>query len=198
MPKPKGLSPKQARFVDEYLKDLNATQAAIRAEYSAKTAAIIGFENLRKPNIAAKISEAQKKLAEAAGVTQEWIVEELRKIASSNMLDFIEVDAAGIPRLAFSKLTPDRAAALAEVRFDRVMVGKGEDAVAVDRIKIKLHDKRAALVSLGQHLGMFVTRHKHEGGDGGPIIHEHRSAVLADISRLIGARRSDEAGGQTE
>jgi phage terminase small subunit len=81
------------------------------------------------------------------------------------MLDFIEIDDDGMPRLAFSKLTPDRAAALAEVRFDRVIDGKGEDAVPVERIKIKLHDKRAALVSLGQHLGMFVTRHKHEGGD---------------------------------
>jgi hypothetical protein len=86
------------------------------------------------------------------------------------MLDFIEVDDAGIPRLAFSKLTPDRAAALAEVRFDRVVDGKGEDAVAVERIKIKMHDKRAALVSLGQHLGIFVARHKHERKDGGRIV----------------------------
>jgi hypothetical protein len=87
---------------------------------------------------------------------------------------------------------------VAEVRFDRIMDGKGEDAVAVERIKIKLHDKRAALVSLGQHLGMFVASHKHEGGDGGPIIHEHRSAVLAEISRLISAGRGGTTGGEAE
>ncbi len=51
-----GLSPKQARFVDEYLVDLNATKAAERAGYSAKTAYSIGQENLRKPEIQAKIA----------------------------------------------------------------------------------------------------------------------------------------------
>jgi phage terminase small subunit len=58
------LTPKQEIFVLEYLKDLNATQAAIRAGYSAKTAEVIGYENLRKPQIAAAIDAAQKERAE--------------------------------------------------------------------------------------------------------------------------------------
>ena len=50
------LTPKQQRFCDEYLIDLNATQAAIRAGYSEKTAGVIAVENLKKPNIEAYIA----------------------------------------------------------------------------------------------------------------------------------------------
>lgn len=71
------LTPKQQRFVEEYLIDLNATQAAIRAGYSEKTAAVIGAENLIKPNIAKAIQEAQEKLSNKAQVTIEMVVQGL-------------------------------------------------------------------------------------------------------------------------
>lgn len=70
------LTPKQQRFVSEYLIDLNATQAAIRAGYSAKTARAIAAENLTKPDIAEALQAAQAKHAEEAGVSvQEWLAE---------------------------------------------------------------------------------------------------------------------------
>ena len=75
------LSPKQQRFVEEYLVDLNGTQAAIRAGYSEKTAAVIATENLRKPNIQVLIQEAKQKLSEKVGITQEFVIEGLRKEA---------------------------------------------------------------------------------------------------------------------
>ena len=71
------LTPKQQRFVEEYLIDLNATQAAIRAGYSEKTAKEIGNENLTKPNIAKAIAEAQEKLSNKAQVTVEMVVQGL-------------------------------------------------------------------------------------------------------------------------
>ena len=71
------LTPKQQRFVEEYLIDLNATQSAIRAGYSEKTAAVIGAENLIKPNIAKAIAEAQEKLSNKAQVTVEMVVQGL-------------------------------------------------------------------------------------------------------------------------
>lgn len=71
------LTPKQQRFVEEYLIDLNATQAAIRAGYSEKTAKEIGSENLTKPNIAKAIAEAQEKLSNKAQVTVEIVVQGL-------------------------------------------------------------------------------------------------------------------------
>lgn len=71
------LTPKQQRFVEEYLINLNATQAAIRAGYSEKTAKEIGSENLTKPSIAKAIAEAQEKLSNKAQVTVEMIVQGL-------------------------------------------------------------------------------------------------------------------------
>lgn len=73
------LTPKQSLFVKEYLVDLNATQAAIRAGYSEKTAASIGEENLRKPDISASIAEAQQAKAKKLDITVESILAELEE-----------------------------------------------------------------------------------------------------------------------
>ena len=70
----KKLTPKQQRFVDEYLIDLNATQAAIRAGYSAKTAAVIGNENLIKPYIADAIAKAQAERSERTEISQDYVI----------------------------------------------------------------------------------------------------------------------------
>lgn len=73
------LTAKQVRFVEEYLIDLNATQAAVRAGYSAKTAGSIGQENLTKPEIAAAIQVRQEKRSERVELSQDWVVERLRE-----------------------------------------------------------------------------------------------------------------------
>jgi phage terminase small subunit len=69
------MTPKQQRFVDEYLIDLNATQAAIRAGYSEKTAYSIGDENLRKPEIAAAIQAAMDERAERTEITADYVLQ---------------------------------------------------------------------------------------------------------------------------
>lgn len=74
------LTPKQALFVHEYLTDLNATQAAIRAGYSPRTAYSIGLENLRKPEIARAIQTAQAERADRVELTTDFVVNELRAI----------------------------------------------------------------------------------------------------------------------
>ena len=75
------LTPKQEAFVREYMIDLNATQAAIRAGYSERTANRIGAENLSKPVIQAEIQEQRKAAEEKCIVTVEWILSEIAKIA---------------------------------------------------------------------------------------------------------------------
>lgn len=70
------LTAKQEMFVLEYLKDLNATQAAIRAGYSEKTASAVGYENLRKPQIAAAIAEAGAQRIERTEVDADWVLRE--------------------------------------------------------------------------------------------------------------------------
>lgn len=74
------LTPKQERFVDEYMIDLNATQAALRAGYSEKTSYSIGQENLKKPEISKEIEKRQQKHAEKAEMTVEWVLQQYRDI----------------------------------------------------------------------------------------------------------------------
>jgi phage terminase small subunit len=71
------LAPKQECFVEEYLIDLNATQAAMRAGYSAKTAHIIGPENLGKPEISAAVSKAQTERSARTNITQDYVLESI-------------------------------------------------------------------------------------------------------------------------
>ena len=97
------LTAKQAAFVAEYLIDLNATQAAIRAGYSGKTAFIIGFENLSKPNIAEAISEAQEHRAKRLLVTADSLVIELEE-ARANAIASNQNSAAVAATMGKAKL----------------------------------------------------------------------------------------------
>lgn len=149
------LNPKQARFVAEYLIDLNATQAAIRAGYSAKTAKQIGSKLLTNIDVASEVSKRQEKIAKDRGITVDSITRELAKLGFSNMQDYLTITNEGDPQMDLSNLTRDQAAALAEVTVEDFKDGRGDAARDVRRIKFKLADKRAALVDLGKHLGMF-------------------------------------------
>jgi len=149
------LTPKQARFVEEYLVDLNAKQAAIRAGYSVRTAAVIGCENLIKPDIATAIAEQQAARSERLEISADRVVLEFAKLGFANMLDYMHFDAHGDPVLHFSDLTRDQVAALKEVTVETYVDGHGEDALGVKRVKIKLADKIAALDKLGRHLGIY-------------------------------------------
>ena len=152
------LTEKQKAFVKEYLVDLNATQAAIRAGYSEKTARQAGHRMLTNVDIQQAIQAAQKKREQKLEITQESVVQELAKIGFANMADYMKVGPWGDPTLNFSDLTRDQAAALSEVTVEDFTDGRGEDAREVRRVKFKLADKRAALVDIGRHLGMFASK----------------------------------------
>jgi len=177
---------KQQRFVDEYLVDRNATQAAIRAGYSQKTATVIGAENLTKPNIQEAIKLGEAEIAERTKITQDRVMKELEKIGFSNMLDYITITNGGDPVTDFSALTRDQAAAISEITVEEYTEGRGEDARNVKRTKFKLSDKRSALVDMGRHLGMFKDKVEITGANGGPIQQHHTNTPLSldDLSKL--------------
>lgn len=185
------LTGKQRRFVEEYLVDRNATQAALRAGYSEKTAYAVGAENLRKPQIAAAVAAAQEARSKRTEITADAVLRELAKLGFANMDDFMKVGPDGAPRLDFSSLTRDQKAALVEVTVEEFVDGRGEEARDVRRVKFKLADKRAALVDIGKHLGMFRERVEHSGPDGGPLQMEatHRAAdeFASRVLRLAAA-----------
>lgn len=163
------LTPKQERFVAEYLIDLNATQAAIRAGYSAKTAGAVGHENLRKPEISKAVQEAMKAREQRTEITQDRVLQELAKLGFANMQDYMRITPEGEPVADLSQLSRDQAAAITEFTVEDFTDGRGEDSRDVRRVKFKLADKRAALVDIGKHLGMFKDKVELTGANGGPV-----------------------------
>lgn len=155
------LTDKQIRFVDEYLVDLNATQAAIRAGYSPKTAYSIGGELLNKPEIKSRVDIAQAERSKRTGINQDRVLRELAKVAFVNAPDVIDFNDATIKDNASS----DDTAAIASVKVKKIPTMEGE---GVER-EIKLADKLKALELLGKHLGMF-TDNIHVTGDMGVTI----------------------------
>ena len=164
------LNPKQDRFASEFIIDLNGKQAAIRAGYSPKTAEMQASRLLRHVKVQAKISELQAARAKRTGITSDMVLVELAKLGFANMQDYMTSNKEGLPLLDFGALTRDQAAALQEVTVDSYVDASGEDKRTVKRVKFKLADKRAALVDIGRHLGMFPTKVEHTGKDGADLI----------------------------
>jgi len=140
------LTPKQRRFVEEYLIDLNGTQAAIRAGYSPNTAKEIASENLTKPNIAAAIAKAMADRSRRTGITVDRVLEEIAKIAFVNAADIINVDGS----VEWNAERHDTAA----VQSVKVKTIPAEDGNIVER-EVRLYDKAKSLEMLGRHLGLF-------------------------------------------
>ena len=144
------MTKKQKLFVEEYLIDLNATQAAIRAGYSPDTAKAIGSENLTKPDIRAHIDKAMAERTKRTGVNADRVVMELAKIAFINAMDVIDTKTATVKADAL----PEDTAAIQSVK---VKTSSSENSEMVER-EIKMADKIKALELLGKHLGMFKDR----------------------------------------
>lgn len=140
------LTEKQQRFVDEYLIDLNATQAAIRAGYSVKTANEQGAQNLAKLSIQQAISEAMAERSKRIGVNQDRVVLELAKIAFVKMTDIVD-DEGKIK----DDTTDDDRACIESVKYKQ---STSETGSSVER-EVKLSPKLKALELLGKHLGMW-------------------------------------------
>ncbi len=114
--------------------------------------------NLRKPQIAAAIAEAQAERADRLKIDADTVLQEIAKLAYVNMRDFIRLTPDGDAYVNLSNLTREQAAALAEVTIEDFVDGRGEDARNVRRVKIKLADKKGSLELLGKHLGLFTER----------------------------------------
>ncbi len=179
------LTAKQQRFVDEYLIDLNATQAAIRAGYSPKTADQQASRLLTNVKVRQYLAQRQGERSERTAITQDMVLRELAKIGFSDIRKVVRwgetmvrmVDAEeegvedmvpyhGLALIDSTEIDDDTAGAIAEV-------SQGKEG-----LKVKLHDKKGALVDIGRHLGMF--------GHSGP------SELDAELKRLEIEKRKAE------
>lgn len=148
------LTDKQEKFCQEYLIDLNATQAAIRSGYSSSTAKQIGAENLTKLDIQARLSELNKSRLEATGISQKRVLEEYAKIAFFDIREIFDVDGGLIN---VKQLDANNAGAIASIKSSEEW-GEDEDGnrTVIGTIKeVKVFDKIRALQDLGKHLGLF-------------------------------------------
>lgn len=155
------LTPKQQLFVDEYIIDFNATQAAIRAGYSEKTANRIASRLLSKVDIQSAIQEAIDKRKERVEITQDDVVKEWAKLAFYDPRGFFDENKK---MKHVSDLDDQTASAVAGMDVTRRFIGTSEEPEWEETTKIKLVDKRAALDSVAKHLGMFIDRIKDESG----------------------------------
>lgn len=142
---------------------MNATRAAIAAGFTAARASVTGSELVRNRKVIAIIDQLQSKRASKIGVSAERVLEELSRLASSNILDYVTIDANGQPNTDFSKLTRDQAAAVQEIRVDTTGGSGDGERRQVLRTTFKLADKGLALERIGRHLKLFTDVVKHEG-----------------------------------
>lgn len=195
------LTDKQRRFVEEYLVDLNATRAAMRAGYSEHSARRIGYENLGKPEIADAIAAAIEARSARVEITQDQVVRELARIAFADIRHVVrwgegvpvrdpetgeERIVNGVSLVSADAIGADAAAAIAEI-------SEGRDGA----LRVKMHSKPDALAKLGQHLGMFVQRVEATGKDGKDLIPESAppekvaQALLSIVNSIVNGEDTD-------
>lgn len=146
------LTAKQERFCDEYIIDLNATQAAIRAGYSEKTAHSIGNENLTKPEIQNRIKEKQQEIQERNKIKADDVVQELAKIGFMTIDEIFD----GNNHIKEVDMLSDKAkASISSIKITQKTYGKDDNETTEVTKEVKLWDKGKALVELGKHLGIF-------------------------------------------
>lgn len=140
-----GLTEKQKRFVQEYLKDLNATQAAIRAGYSERTASAVGYENLRKPQIEKALAEAMQQRCERTKIDADYVLKRLVEIDQMDIADILAEDGSLLPVTIWPKVWRTTLSGM-EVQT----LGSRADLNILK--KVKWPDKVKNLELLGKHV----------------------------------------------
>ncbi|MFQ9509507.1 MAG: terminase small subunit [Lachnospiraceae bacterium] len=151
------LTEKQKLFVSEYLIDLNATQAAIRAGYSPKTSEQIGYQMLKKTSVSDAIAQAMAERSKRTGITSDRVLNELAMIGFANAADIINFGAATVKGDASREDT----ACIQSVKVKTIPTDAGD----ITEREVKLYDKKSALELIGKHLGMFKDKLEVSGID---------------------------------
>lgn len=162
------LTPKQQKFVLEYLQDGNATRSAKAAGYSARSASTLGERLLRDPKVKAELDRRMGKLMSKLEITAERVLQERARLAFFDVRKLFDADGNPLP---IGELDDDTAAAIAGLDVERLFDGTGKGRKLIgDILKYKLADKNASLTALDKHLGLY----KDESGDSAPLsIHIH-------------------------
>lgn len=174
------LTVKQQRFVEEYCVDFNATQAAIRAGYSKNVPSEIGYENLRKPQIAKAIADR----LDALSMSAEEALKRLTDMARASFLPFLEIDDEG--RVRFN-LGSDEA----KMHFHLIRKIKSKrrtvagDEWEMEWVEVELHDAKDAIDKILRARGVYVNRFEH-GGSGGELLSPIQIEIVNRPRKTVG------------
>ncbi len=160
------LTAKQQRFVDEYLIDLNASAAAKRAGYSAKTSDQLGYQLLQNPSVSAAVSAGRKAQSERTQIDADALLLRLDAEAHADIADLY--DATGSLKPIHEWPLIWRQGLVSGIETEQI--GGGETPVITIR-KVRLSERIRRLELIGKHksVGAFIEKHEHTGKDGGPI-----------------------------
>jgi phage terminase small subunit len=159
------LTAQQKRFACEYLKTLNASQAAVSAGYTKKNAGILGYQLLKNPLVANYIQQQMDRRAERLEISADKVLQEIAKLSYANTQDLYDEYGELIP---IQDLPRNIAAAVQSIEVSSTQQGTVLQ-------KIKLHDKRASLELLGKHLVLFTDKKEITGPDGVPLFQDKES-----------------------
>jgi phage terminase small subunit len=182
-----GLTDRQRRFAQEFMLDLNATQAAIRAGYSARTAGEQATRLLANVRIQAFIAGLRDEQATRLNIDADVVLRELLCLARSDVGDMFD-DHGQL--LALSDMPEHARRAIASIEVEELVGGSGPDRAQIGWTKkVRLWNKPQALELLGKHLKLWIERHELTGRDGAPLT---AAAVLtltdADLERIASGR----------
>jgi phage terminase small subunit len=179
------LTPRQQRFVEEYLCDLNGKQAAIRAGYSSKTAEVQAAQTLRIPKVQAALSAALARRSQRTAITQDTVLRELAVLAQSDIRDYV-IDDQGNVQLREG--APE--GAMRAISSLKKRIVHTENALIYETT-LTLWNKPASVRMAGEHVGLFKGREQPP-----PDIHVHMDTArerLSDRLDHLATRHAEDA-----
>ena len=184
-----GLKPKQEAFCNEYLIDLDATKAAIRAGYSAKTASQLGFQLLQKTSVQQHLASLQAKRAARTAINADYVLNRLTEIDKMDIADILNDDGTLKPISSWPAVWRQ---SLSGMDISELFDGSGDERVLAGLLKkIKWPDKLKNLELLGKHvnIGAFKetvdNKHSFIGPDGKPL-----TVNVTTVSVSVGGRKN--------
>lgn len=167
------MNERQRAFVREYLVDLNATNAAIRAGYSPKAARAVASRMLTYANVKAAVEAGLEAKRNRALVSQDEVVRELARIAFSDVWHYQQGEGGTLEVIQGAPEGASRAVASVKHKT-RTIPQDGGEPIVHHEVEYRLWDKNTALANLAKHLGMFIERHEITGKDGAPLYKVYR------------------------
>jgi phage terminase small subunit len=170
MPEEKNLTEKQIRFCQEYIIDLNGTQAAIRASYSEDTAGSIASENLQKPEIQRYIQELLDDRATRTKATADKVISELYHLVSFDPSEVFDIDRNTLKDIHSIPKNIRKSIASLEFYEEYNKPKDSETRVLIGYTKkIKFWDKPKVIELLAKHLKLLTDKHELAGPGGAPL-----------------------------